>query len=88
MRTLEFSELDAVSGGEILVAPGELGIALTDNTLVVITGTAEGSALLGTIGAGFTVFSAGYAVGEFLVNYTDFEHWVGGWMYTAVQCFN
>lgn len=88
MRNLECSEIEAVSGGEILVSPGQLGIALTDNTLIVITGTAEAGGLLGAIGAGMTVFSAGYAVGEFLVEYTDIEHWVGGWMYNTAMCFN
>ena len=88
MRTLEFSELDAVSGGEILVAPGELGIALTDNTLVVISGTAEASGMLGAFGALAAAGSVGYEFGQMLVDYTDIEHMLGGWMYNIAQCFN
>ena len=88
MRSLEYSELDAVSGGEILVSPGQLGIALTDNTLVVITGTAEASGFLGAVGAGVAAGSFGFELGSMLVEYTDIEHVLGGWMYNLSQCFH
>ena len=85
MRDLTVTEVEAVSGGEILVSPGQLGIALTDNTLVVVTGLAEASALLQTCGALGTALGVGYAVGSALVGYTDIEHTIGGWMYSISQ---
>lgn len=87
MRDLNLKELDAVSGGEILVSPGQLGIALTDNTLVVITGTAEAGALLHAASAIGTALGVGLAIGSALVEYTDIEHVIGGWMYNIAQCF-
>ena len=87
MRELNFNELDEVSGGEILVSPGQLGIALTDNTLVVVTGMAEVGAALSVFGASMTAFGAGYSIGSALVEYTDIENWMGGMMYTMAQSF-
>ncbi len=88
MRNLECSEIEAVSGGEILVSPGQLGIALTDNTLIVITGTVEAGAGLATIGALAAAGSFGFELGSLVVDYTGIDHLLGGWMYDLAQCFN
>jgi hypothetical protein len=84
MRELTMMETENVGGGEILVSPGQLGIALTDNTLVVITGITEGMSLLQVGGAFGTAFGIGYAFGSALVQYTDIEHIIGGWMYNLM----
>ena len=64
MRELTVDELVEVNGGEILISPGQLGIALTDNTLVVITGMAEAGALLAAASAVLTGLSIGYTIGS------------------------
>ena len=87
MRDLTSNETENVGGGEILVSPGQLGIALTDNTLVVITGITEAQTALQVFGAAGTALGFGLAIGSALVAYTDIEHVVGGWMYNLSQCF-
>jgi hypothetical protein len=87
MRELTLNEQDAVGGGEILVSPGQIGIALTDNTLLVLTGTTEAAAVMQTIGAFGTALTVGVAIGTALVEYTDIENVIGGWMYSVSQCF-
>lgn len=76
-----------MGGGEILVSPGQLGIALTDNTLIVITGMTEGTTLLQAFGAGGTALGIGLAIGSALVTYTNIENVIGGWIYNLAQCF-
>jgi hypothetical protein len=88
MRDLTVTEVEAVSGGEILVSPGQLGIALTDNTLVVVTGIAEAASLLQVGGAIVTAGSIGYGIGSALVEYTNIENVIGGWMYSISQWCN
>ncbi|HEY0961150.1 MAG TPA: hypothetical protein VGE69_02215 [Pseudomonadales bacterium] len=85
MRDLTMNETENVGGGEILVSPGQLGIALTDNTLVVMTGMAEGAAVMTTVGAIGFAATVGWNIGSALVAYTDIEHVIGGWMY-SIMC--
>lgn len=66
MRELTLNELTEVNGGEILVSPGQLGISLTKNSLVVITGTTEAAAVIGALGALSTAGGLGYAFGSWL----------------------
>ena len=66
MRELSANELTEVSGGEILVSPGQLGIAFTKNSMVVITGTTEAGAVIGALGALSTAGGLGYAFGSWL----------------------
>ena len=77
MNVLNEAEIGVVSGGEFLFAPGEIGIALTDNTLVVISGIAEAQTALGVLGAVGGAFGAGYAIGTYLVDNTEIEAWLG-----------
>jgi hypothetical protein len=84
MRDLTMQEIESVGGGEILVSPGQLGIALTDNTLIVITQITEGATLLQVGGAFLTAFGIGYSIGSALVQYTNIENVVGGWMYNLM----
>lgn len=84
MRDLTLKEVEVVGGGEILVSPGQLGIALTDNTLIVLTGITEGTTALQVTGAVGTAFGVGWAIGSALVQYTDIEHTLGGWLYNLM----
>ena len=82
MRELTVNELAEVNGGEILVSPGQLGIAFTNNTLVVVTGMAEAGALLSTLGAVGTAFWTGYSIGSWI----DSQLNLSG--YLADACWN
>jgi hypothetical protein len=86
MNLLNSNEVGLVSGGEILISPGQIGIALTENSLVVVTGTAEASAMLQLTGAVGAAFGFGYAIGSVLVEYTDIENTLGGWLYNLRHC--
>jgi len=86
MKLLNEAEIGMVSGGEILISPGQLGIALTDNSLVVVTGIAEAQTAMGVFGMLGTALGAGVAVGTALVDYTDIENWLGGWAYNFMNC--
>lgn len=86
MNVLNDTEVGMVSGGEILVSPGQLGIALTDNTLVVITGLVEAQTAMSVFGAFGFAAGVGVAVGGWLVEYTDIENVLGGWAYNFMNC--
>ena len=82
MRELTVNELAEVNGGEILVSPGQLGIAFTNNSLIVITGTLEAGTILGAIGALSTAYYAGYTFGSWI----DSQLNLSG--YLAEACWN
>jgi hypothetical protein len=66
MRELTVNELSEVNGGEILVSPGQLGIAFTNNTIIVITGTIEATSLLSVGGAILTGWGIGWEIGSWI----------------------
>jgi hypothetical protein len=66
MRELTVNELSEVNGGEILVSPGQLGIALTNNTLIVITGTVEATTVMSALGVLSAAAVFGYNLGSWL----------------------
>ena len=81
MNVLNETEVGMVSGGEILVSPGQIGLAIGDNTLIVVTGTIEAGAAMSTFGAGLFAFSVGWNIGSAIESYTGIGSRLGGWAY-------